>query len=239
MFRRFDAFQGGGIMVIDFATSALIEVDVQVDFCPPYTSRDGTVRPAGALAVQGGDRVVGPLNALAEKFARAEGAVVASQDWHPEGHVSFAAAHPGKRIGDLVRLPGDMEQILWPAHCVMNTAGARFHEELRVDLITFVLRKGYHEDLDSYSVFFENDRKTPTGLEDFLKEKAVDTILVGGLATDYCVFFSVMDGLRLGYRVILLTDAVAGVDLPPGSVERALKAMQEGGALFVNSGDIS
>jgi nicotinamidase/pyrazinamidase len=121
----------------------------------------------------------------------------------------------------------------------MNTAGARFHEELRVDLITFVLRKGYHEDLDSYSVFFENDRKTPTGLEDFLKEKAVDTILVGGLATDYCVFFSVMDGLRLGYRVILLTDAVAGVDLPPGSVERALKAMQEGGALFVNSGDIS
>jgi nicotinamidase/pyrazinamidase len=225
-------------MVIDFAKSALIEVDVQVDFCPAYTSREGTVRPAGALAVPGGDRVVAPLNALAEKFAPVEAQIVASQDWHPPGHVSFAAAHPGKKPGDLLRLSGDMEQILWPAHCVMDTAGAQFHEELRTDLITFVLRKGYHEDLDSYSVFFENDRKTPTGLEDFLQEKAVDTLVVGGLATDYCVFYSVMDGLRLGYRVILLTDAVAGVDFPPGSVERALKAMGEGGALLVDSGDL-
>jgi nicotinamidase/pyrazinamidase len=245
-------------MVIDFSQSALLVIDVQNDFCPAYTARDGKKRPAGALAVNRGDRVIEPLNRAAEKFAKKKGKIIATQDWHPPGHVSFAASHPGKHANESITLPvseeavrrylwqfpgsdplsGEITQILWPVHCVQDSAGAAFHDELRQDLFTLVLRKGYRENLDSYSAFFENDRCTPTELPEYLKARSIKTILIGGLATDYCVFYSVMDGIRLGYRVIVLEDAAAGVGFPPGSVDRAVKTMKEGGAIFIASRDI-
>jgi nicotinamidase/pyrazinamidase len=245
-------------MVIDFSQSALLVIDVQNDFCPAYTAGDGKQRPAGALAVKGGDRVVEPLNRAVEKFAEKKGEIIATQDWHPPGHVSFAASHPGRRAGDSIALPvpeealrqyrrrfpalppppGEIAQILWPVHCVQGSEGAEFHGGLRQDLFTLVLRKGCREDLDSYSAFFENDRCTPTELPEYLKARSVSTVLVGGLATDYCVFYSVMDGIRLGYRIIVLEDAAVGVGFPPGSVERAVKTMKEEGAIFIASGDI-
>jgi nicotinamidase/pyrazinamidase len=247
-------------MAIDFSQSALLAIDIQNDFCPAYISKDGKERPAGALAVSRGDRVIGPLNRAAEKFAEKKGEIIATQDWHPPGHISFAAVHPGKQINDSITLPvseeavrryrqrfpgldypipGEMSQILWPVHCVQDRAGAEFHAEFQRDLLTLVIRKGAREDLDSYSAFFENDRCTPTELHDYLQARSIKTIFIGGLATDYCVFYSVMDGIRLGYRVFVLEDAVAGVGFPPGSVERALKTMKEGGAIFIASRDIS
>ncbi|MDR3168177.1 MAG: nicotinamidase [Treponema sp.] len=246
-------------MAIDFSQSALVAIDIQNDFCPAYIAKTGKQRPAGALAVNGGDRVIGPLNRAAEQFAEKKGEIIATQDWHPPGHVSFAASHPGKRLNDSITLlvsqeaarqyrqrfpggdpiPGEITQLLWPVHCVQGSEGAEFHDEFRRDLVTLVLRKGFRETLDSYSAFFENDRCTPTELHDYLQAHTVKTILLGGLATDYCVFYSVMDGLRLGYRVMVLEDAVAGVGFPPGSVERAVKIMKEGGAVFIASRDIA
>ncbi|MDR2069128.1 MAG: nicotinamidase [Spirochaetaceae bacterium] len=247
-------------MTIDFSKSALLAIDIQNDFCPAYISRDGKKRPAGALAVNRGDGVIGPLNRAAEKFAGKKGEIIATQDWHPPGHVSFAASHPERHINDRITLPvseeavrryqqrfpgldypihREISQILWPVHCVQDSEGAEFHDELRRDLFTLVLRKGTREDLDSYSAFFENDRCTPTELHDYLRTRSVKTILIGGLATDYCVFYSVMDGIRLGYRVMVLEDAVAGVGFPPGSVEEAVKTMKEKGAIFIASWDIA
>ncbi|MFP3089128.1 nicotinamidase [Treponema sp. TIM-1] len=245
-------------MTIDFSKSVLLAIDIQNDFCPAYLSKDGKKRPAGALAVNRGDRVIGPINRAAEKFAERKGETIATQDWHPLRHVSFAASHPGKQINDLITLPvseeavrryrqrfpgldpihREISQILWPVHCIQDSEGADFHDELRRDLFTLSLRKGSREDLDSYSAFFENDRCTPTELHDYLRARSINTILIGGLATDYCVFYSVMDGIRLGYRVMVLEDAVAGVDYPPGSVERAVKTMKDGGAIFIASRDI-
>jgi nicotinamidase/pyrazinamidase len=246
-------------MAIDFSKSALLAIDIQNDFCPAYISKAGEKRLAGSLAVNQGDRVIGPLNRGAEKFAEKRSEIIATQDWHPPRHVSFAASHPGKQINDSITLPvseeavrryrqrfpgldyplhGEISQILWPVHCVQDSEGAEFHDEFRRDLVTLVLRKGSREDLDSYSAFFENDRCTPTELHDYLQARSVKTILIGGLATDYCVFYSVMDGIRLGYRVIVLEDAVAGVGFPSGSVGRAVKTMKEEGAVFIASRDI-
>ncbi|MDR1108939.1 MAG: nicotinamidase [Spirochaetaceae bacterium] len=247
-------------MAIDFSQSALLIIDVQNDFCPAYTAKDGTKHPAGALAVSRGDRVIEPLNRLAAQFAEKKGEIIATQDWHPLRHISFAASHPGKQINEGITLPvsqdalsryqrqfpgqeypvpGEITQLLWPFHCVRVSAGARFHVGLKQELFTQVLRKGFREDLDSYSAFFENDRCTPTELQGYLSARSIKTILVGGLATDYCVFYSVMDGLRLGYRLMVVEDAVAGVDFPPGSVERSVKDMKEGGAVFIASRDIA
>jgi nicotinamidase/pyrazinamidase len=247
-------------MAINFSESALLVIDVQNDFCPAYTARDGKKYPAGALAVNRGDRVIGPLNRAAALFAEKKGEIVATLDWHPPRHISFAASHPGKQINDRITLPvshealelyrrqfpgleypgpGEISQILWPVHCVLGSAGAEFHDELNREFFTLVLRKGAREDIDSYSAFFENDRCTPTELHEYLSARSVKTILIGGLATDYCVFYTVMDGIRLGYRVMVVEDAVAGVDFPPGSEERAVETMKEAGTVFIASGDIA
>jgi nicotinamidase/pyrazinamidase len=199
-------------MDINFKQSALILVDVQNDFCP-----------GGALAVTGGDQVVVPLNGYARTFAAANAPVIATQDWHPAGHCSFASTG---------RKPAEGE-VLWPDHCVQGTKGADFHPNLDLKPVTLIIRKGYRPSIDSYSAFFENDRKTATGLAGAFKGLGIDTVYVGGLATDYCVFFTVMDAIAQGFTAYLLSDAVRGVGFPEGSVEKALSAMKNAGAILV------
>jgi len=199
--------------------SALIVVDVQNDFCP-----------GGALAVPDGDAVVGPINRLSGAFRH----VVLTQDWHPADHVSFAANWPGRALYDRVDADG-IEQVLWPEHCVQGTAGADFAPGLETDRAGLILRKGRQSRLDSYSALFENDRKTPTGLDGWLRSLGVEELWLCGLATDYCVYFTAMDAVHLGYRVFLVEDAVRGVDQPPGGISRAIDAMRAAGLRFVAS----
>jgi nicotinamidase/pyrazinamidase len=204
-------------MDINYKKSALILVDVQNDFCP-----------GGALAVTGGDQVVAPLNEYARAFAAAGAPVIATQDWHPAGHCSFTST--GRKAAGGINAEGE---VLWPDHCVQGTKGADFHPGLELKPVTLVIRKGFRPSMDSYSAFFENDRKTATGLAGFLKGLGIDTVYVGGLATDYCVFFTVMDAIALGFTAYLLQDAVRGVGYPEGSVEKALSAMKNAGAIVI------
>jgi len=245
-------------MKINYKTTALLAVDIQNDFCPAYTGKNGKVYPEGALAIKQGDAVIAPLNSLAEKIREKGVKVLATQDWHPANHISFAASHPGKKPGDIIiipvsedaveaflrdfsqltdPIPGAMQQVLWPTHCRQNTEGAAFHEKLDAPLIDFVFRKGYHKDIDSYSAFFENDRCTPTDLYAYLKKQNIETVLIGGLATDYCVLYSVIDSLRLGFTTYCISDACAGINIPQGSLDRAVKVMQDRGAVFVSVSD--
>jgi len=216
-------------------TTALIIIDVQNDFCPAYTDLSGIKRPDGALAVAGAEEIINPLNALAELIAGDGGRVVLTSDWHPPDHVSFAASHAGTSAGDTLDLPDGSRQTLWPAHCVQGQEGAGFHGRLKTDTAHLILRKGFRKTLDSYSAFFENDRRTPTGLDGFLKGLGITAVLLGGLATDYCVRYSALDAARLGYRTALLIDAVRGVGYPEGSVEQALSAMEQAGVAFIPS----
>ena len=231
-------------MRLDPAKTLLLQIDVQNDFCPAYTLSSGDKRPEGALAVQGGGEVAAPLNALARALVAAGGRVAATQDWHPAGHVSFASSHPGRRIGDTVELGGTGSQILcpsqllWPDHCVQGSGGAAFYEGLDTGPISLVIRKGFRPGLDSYSAFFENDRKTPTGLEGFIRFLGIDTVLLGGLATDYCVRYSALDCAALGFRTIIAVDAVRAVNYPPDSAEKALVAMKAAGAVFALSAEL-
>lgn len=199
-------------MNIDFTKSALIEIDVQNDFCP-----------GGSLAVTDGDKVVKPLNELACRFAAERAPVVATQDWHPAGHSSFLSTG---------RTPAPGET-LWPDHCVQGTQGADFHPRLDTKPVTLIIRKGFRPHIDSYSAFFENDRTTPTGLAPYLRGLGIDTLYIGGLATDYCVYYSCMDALKQGFSVYLLADAIRGVGYPAGSVEAALAAMKTAGIQYI------
>jgi len=205
------------MMTINLPCSALIIIDVQNDFCP-----------GGALAVKDGDRVIEPLNRLSGFFAAGGGRVVATQDWHPDNHASFAASQTS----------GGAEEQLWPVHCVQGSRGADFHDGLELKPVNLIIRKGFRPRLDSYSAFFENDRKTSTGLDGFLKNLSIDTLVLGGLATDYCVLYSALDAAALGYKTIVAADAIKGVDIPSGSVERAIKLLEEAGVIFAASGEI-
>ena len=210
------------------AKTLLLEVDVQNDFCPN-----------GALAVPDGDAVILPLNVLAAACAASGGFVAATQDWHPAGHVSFASSHTGKKPGDIVDLAqSGQQQVLWPDHCVQGTHGAAFHDGLDLKPVNLIVRKGFRQGLDSYSAFFENDRKTPTGLDGWMRGLGIETILIGGLATDYCVFYSAMDARSLGFTTIIVSDAVRGVGYPEGSVEKAMADMQAAGIEFSASRDL-
>jgi nicotinamidase/pyrazinamidase len=200
--------------------SALLVVDVQNDFCP-----------GGSLAVESGDEVVPVINRLMPAFPL----VVATQDWHPPNHVSFASIHNGRKPLDLIDAQG-IEQVLWPDHCVQGTRGAELHPRLESGRIGLVLRKGMRETLDSYSAFFENDHRTDTGLRHYLKGMKVQDLYVCGLATDYCVLASALDARRLGFRVTLVRDACRGVDFPRGSIEKAIALMQKAGARVMESG---
>ncbi|RCK81350.1 MAG: Nicotinamidase [Candidatus Ozemobacter sibiricus] len=192
---------------------ALILVDLQNDFMP-----------GGALAVRDGDQVAAPANRLADAFDL----VVATQDWHPRDHESFAASHPGKQPGEVVDLHG-LPQVLWPVHCVQDTPGADFHPALNRARITKVIRKGQDRQIDSYSGFFDNGRRHATGLADFLREQGVTTLYVLGLATDYCVKWTAIDAVRLGFTTWLVEDACRGVGLQPGDIPAALAEMQRAG----------
>ena len=190
----------------------LLVVDVQNDFCP-----------GGALAVPKGDEIVPVVNRLARRFAH----VVLTQDWHPPGHRSFASAHPGKRPFETMDLEYGA-QTLWPDHCVQGTAGAGFHPGLDIPQLELIIRKGYRSGIDSYSAFRENDRKTPTGLAGYLRERSFERITLCGLALDYCVFFSAIDAREAGFAVTVALNACRGIDLD-GSLARALAAMREAG----------
>ncbi|MDR1654626.1 MAG: bifunctional nicotinamidase/pyrazinamidase [Treponema sp.] len=219
--------------------TALIEIDIQNDFCPAYASLSGEKYPDGALAVEGGDDVIEPLNKLARAFAAQGARVIATQDWHPADHVSFASAHPGCKAGDAVDTAELKGQMLWPDHCVQGKNGAAFHERLDLEHVSLIIRKGFRRKLDSYSAFYENDRKTPTGLSAFLRGLEIGTVVLGGLATDYCVFYSAMDAVKEGYKTIVLLDACRGVGYPEGSVEKALDGMKQAGVILAHSSELS
>ena len=210
----------GGVMAK--LSSVLLVVDVQNDFCP-----------GGALAVPSGDAVVPVINRVSEKFSR----VVLTQDWHPAGHLSFASSHPGREPFGSVELPYGA-QTLWPNHCVQGSRGADFHRDLNTVKADLILRKGLHKDIDSYSAFFENDRKTPTGLAGYLRERSIKSVHICGLATDYCVFYSAIDAKRLGFSVSLVEDACRGINLN-NSVELAKREMASAGVVFTVSEKLS
>ncbi|MDR2483162.1 MAG: nicotinamidase, partial [Treponema sp.] len=169
-----------------------------------------------------GDKVIAPLNEAARRFARAGAPVIATQDWHPAGHCSFASTGGKPAAGE----------VLWPDHCVQGSAGADFHRDLDLKPVTLIVRKGFRPSIDSYSAFFENDRKTATGLAGYLNGLGIKTVYLGGLATDYCVFFSAMDAINLNFTVYLLRDAVRGVNYPEGSAEKALLDMESAGVIM-------
>ena len=172
-------------------------VDIQNDFCP-----------GGSLAVPRGDEVVPVINALAAKFAH----VVLTQDWHPRGHLSFASSHAGKQPFQTIDVVYGT-QILWPDHCVQGTVGAAFRDDLSIPHAELVLRKGYHRDIDSYSAFYENDRKTTTGLAGYLRERGLTRVFLAGLAFDFCVRYSGEDARREGFEVVVFEDACRSIDV--------------------------
>jgi len=212
---------------MDAAKTLLLLIDVQNDFCP-----------GGALAVNEGDRVVSPLNALSRALAAKGARVAATQDWHAAGHISFASSHSGKKPNDVIDTPLVKGQVLWPDHCVQSTPGADLHKDLDLKPVSVIIRKGIHKDIDSYSTFFENDRKTQTGLEGYLRSLGIETVIMGGIATDYCVFFSAMDCKKLGFNTIIASDAVRGVGFPENSIETAIKEMKNADILFYSSQEI-
>jgi len=198
---------------------ALIVVDIQNDFCP-----------GGALAVAQGDAVVAVANRLMPHFDR----VVATQDWHPAQHGSFAAHHPGKQPGELVDL-GGLQQVLWPTHCVQGSPGAAFHTDLATAGITRVFTKGEDPKVDSYSGFFDNGRRAATGLGEYLREESVREVYVLGLATDYCVKFTALDALSLGFTTKLVADGCRAVNLRPEDGAAAIAEMIAAGIEVVAS----
>jgi nicotinamidase/pyrazinamidase len=200
--------------------SVLIVVDVQNCFI------------GGTLAVPHGAEVVPVINRIAPAFQN----VVLTQDWHPPGHVSFASSHPGRKPLETIRLAYG-KQVLWPDHCVQGTADAALHPGLRIPQAELILRKGFHRDVDSYSAFTEADRRTPTGLRGYLKERGIRSVFVTGLATDFCVAWTALDARRAGLQTYVVEDACRGIDLN-GSVASAWVAMTRLGVQRIQSSDI-
>jgi nicotinamidase/pyrazinamidase len=200
----------------------LLVVDVQNDFCPD-----------GALAVPDGDQVVPVVNALAGKFAH----VVLTQDWHPAAHQSFASSHPGTKPFDIIEVSYG-PQIMWPDHCVQGTPGAAFRDDLHIDRAELVLRKGYHRAIDSYSAFYENDRKTHTGLAGYLRERGFTRVFLAGLAFDFCVRYSAEDAHREGFESIAIEDACRSIDLN-GSVADTQALFKKLGIRCIKASEIS
>ena len=208
------------------ATDVLLVIDLQNDFCP---ARNGT---GGALAVEGGDLIVPSVNELARRFAH----VILTQDWHPRGHISFASAHEGAKPYTTITAPYGA-QALWPDHCVQGTPGADFHPGLEILHAELVLRKGFRADIDSYSAFLENDHFTPTGLAGYLRERGLKRLFLCGLAYDYCVRFSAIDGTALDFECLVIEDATRAVNLP-GSVLATDQAFEEAGVQRISAADL-
>lgn len=202
--------------------AALIMVDLQNDFCE-----------GGSLAVKNANEIIPIANQLQKKFDT----VIATKDWHPDDHMSFASNHPGHKVGDVIVVNG-LEQILWPDHCVQDTQGAEFHPKLETSLINQIFFKGIDIAIDSYSAFFDNAHLRTTGLADYLLQRQIHDIYIMGLATDYCVRFTCMDAYHLGFNTHIIVDACKGVELNPGDVQSALDEMRNEGVVLVNSADI-
>lgn len=201
--------------------SVLIVVDVQNDFCP-----------GGNLAVAKGDEVVPVINALAKRFSN----IVLTQDWHPPGHASFASSHPGRKPFEIVQMPYG-SQVLWPDHCVQGTKGAEFHAGLALSQAHAVIRKGHRREIDSYSGFVEADRRTPTGLTGYLRERGILRVVVMGLATDFCVNWTAQDAARAGFETYVVEDACRAIDLD-GSLARAWSEMAELDVTRIKASDL-
>ncbi|MEM0990136.1 MAG: bifunctional nicotinamidase/pyrazinamidase [Pseudomonadota bacterium] len=202
-------------------SEALIIVDVQNDFCP-----------GGALAVTDGDAVVPAINMLQDRFQT----VILTQDWHPAGHSSFALQHSGAEPFSVIDMPYG-PQVLWPDHCIQGTAGAAFHADLATNRAELVVRKGFRTAIDSYSAFFENDHATVTGLAGYLRDRGITQLAMAGLATDFCVKFSAVDAVELGFDVRVIEDACQAIDLD-GSLVAAMAEMQDKGVQIVQADQI-
>jgi nicotinamidase/pyrazinamidase len=198
-----------------------IVVDVQYDFLP-----------GGALAVPDGDAVIAPIGALARRFQH----VVLTQDWHPSGHASFASSHPGKEPFETIELHYGT-QVLWPDHCVQGTRGAMIAEALDIPSVELIIRKGYDRAIDSYSGFVEADRKTPTGLAGYLRERGFRRVFCAGLATDFCVAWTALDARAAGFEAFVIEDACRGIDTG-GSLARAWADMDAAGVMRITSAQI-
>jgi len=196
---------------------ALIIIDVQNDFCP-----------GGALPVPKGNEVVPVINKICLKFDK----IIATQDWHPENHISFAKNH-NKNPYDVIKV-NNLEQVLWPVHCVRGTKGADFQKNLKLDNVDLIIRKGTNPGIDSYSAFLENDKKTHTGLKYYLKGLGIKDVYLCGLATDYCVYYSAKDALESGFNTYVILNATRGVDVPTGNVKKVIKHMEEIGIKLIN-----
>jgi nicotinamidase/pyrazinamidase len=203
--------------------NALVIVDLQNDFLP-----------GGALPVPHGDEVIPLANELQQRFAL----VLATQDWHPPDHGSFAPNHPGKKPGDRIILDG-IEQILWPVHCVQNTHGAEFAPSFDTSRIARVFHKGIDPRIDSYSTFFDNAHRRSTGLGEYLKERSVKNVYLLGLALDYCVKYSALDARQVGFNTYVIVDACRGIGLEPGDLDHALDEMKRAGTILLESGALS
>ncbi len=199
--------------------NALIIVDLQNDFLP-----------GGALPVPHGDEVIPLANELQQRFAL----VLATQDWHPPDHGSFAPNHPGKKPGDRIILDG-IEQILWPVHCVQDTHGAEFAPSFDTNRIARIFHKGIDPRIDSYSTFFDNAHRRSTGLGEYLSERSVKNVYLLGLALDYCVKYSALDARQVGFNTYVIVDACRGIGLEPGDLDHALDEMKRAGAILLES----
>jgi nicotinamidase/pyrazinamidase len=201
---------------------ALLVVDIQNDFLP-----------GGALAVPDGDQVIPIANRLVGFFSL----ILATQDWHPANHGSFAANHLNRHPGEVINLNGIM-QVLWPVHCVQGSSGAAFSAQLRTERFSKVFRKGIDPGIDSYSGFFDNGKRRSTGLAEYLRDRRVNQLFICGLATDYCVKFSALDGVDSGVRTHVIEDACRGVELNPGDSAAAIAEMRKAGVSIVESASL-
>jgi nicotinamidase/pyrazinamidase len=199
----------------------LLVVDVQNDFCP-----------GGALAIPDADQIVPVVNRVARRFPH----IVLTQDWHPAGHRSFASSHPGKKPFDVTTLDYG-EQILWPDHCVQNTRGAELRADLDLSRAELLVRKGFRRDIDSYSAFFENDHKTPTGLQGYLRERGFKRVVIVGLALDFCVRYSAEDAARAGFKVAVIMDGCWAIDTD-GSLDATRDSFRKLGVRMIHSTDV-
>jgi nicotinamidase/pyrazinamidase len=223
-------------MTILRPTDALLVIDLQLDFCPAV---DGV---GGSLAVTDGDAIIPLINTLAQRFPH----TILTQDWHPPAHISFATTHPGTQPYQQIEIPYGPKKIiqtLWPDHCLQHTPGAAFHPDLDLPHAELILRKGFRPNIDSYSAFLENDHATPTGLAGYLRERGLTRLFLCGLAYDFCVRFSAIDGKKLGFETIVVEDVTRPVNLPatgalPGSVDATNEAFASAGIPRIRTADL-
>ncbi|MHA1785681.1 MAG: bifunctional nicotinamidase/pyrazinamidase [Candidatus Helarchaeota archaeon] len=208
------------------ASDGLIVVDIQNDFIP-----------GGALPVKGGDEIIDGVNKLEELFNSKNARIVLTQDWHPRDHKSFASVHEGKEPFDPHKEEG-IGPVLWPDHCVQDSKGAEFHPRLNTKHANAIIRKGFDREIDSYSGFIENDRKTLTGLSGYLKSVNISRIFICGLALDYCVYFTAVHGRELGFEVYVVIDLTRGIDSPENNIKNTMKDMEDKEIRFVKSSNI-